>query len=147
MNIHGFICKEVSHQGFDLNTADGWERVEWMNRAWNYAVLRRDDKPTIHDVLELGWLIEPELNDKGFRACNVEVDGRHCPHFSAVDSMLKALFRRMGDLAPLEFYYQFEVIHPFLDGNGRVGKVLLCWLLGTLDDPEMPPDLFGSGVP
>ncbi|KKK43389.1 hypothetical protein LCGC14_3168540 [marine sediment metagenome] len=147
MDVNAFVRKEVSNQGFDLNTVVGQERVEWMNQAWGYAVLHADEKPTIHDVLELGWLVERELNSCGFRACNVEVGGRHCPHFSAVDSMMKALFRRMGDLAPLEFYYQFEVIHPFLDGNGRVGKVLLCWLLGTLDDPEMPSDLFGSGVP
>ena len=34
-----------------------------------------------------------------------------------------------------------------MDGNGRTGKVLLAWLEQNFDDPEFPPDLFGSGIP
>lgn len=46
-----------------------------------------------------------------------------------------------------DWYLAFEAIHPFGDGNGRTGKVLHNWLLGTLDDPVLVADYFGGGNP
>ena len=147
MNVHGFIRKEVSHQGFDLDTDEGQLRVEWMHLAWGYAQFHNADPPTPHDMLELGWLVERSKNDCGYRKVNVQVGGRVCPAWRDVPLLIKQLWGDLEDLCPLEFYLRFELIHPFEDGNGRVGKILLCWLNETLDDPDFPPDLFGGGNP
>ena len=147
MTIEEFICQEVHNQGFDLNTAEGKQRVGWMHEAWAYARENVTRPPSVEDMLEVARLIEPNVNGFGLRRCEVRVGGRRCPPAVAVRFLVNMLWGVMHDLTPIRFYEQFELVHPFGDGNGRTGKVLLHWLSNTLDDPEMPPDLFGGGVP
>ncbi|MCY3658172.1 MAG: Fic family protein [Caldilineaceae bacterium] len=56
--------------------------------------------------------------------------------------MLERWVREENDLPPLVrvglAHVQFETIHPFLDGNGRIGRLLIALLLehwGLLDQP------------
>lgn len=46
-----------------------------------------------------------------------------------------------------DWYLAYEAIHPFGDGNGRTGKILHNWLLGTLAEPVLVADYFGGGNP
>jgi hypothetical protein len=42
------------------------------------------------------------------------------------------------------FYFEYEEIHPFQDGNGRTGKILYNYLKGTLDNPQLPPNFWNT---
>lgn len=51
----------------------------------------------------------------------------------ALDELERFIHRPPKDLPPLVrmamIHYQFEAIHPFIDGNGRVGRLLLSMLM------------------
>lgn len=81
--------------------------------------------------------IEPENAGK-YRPRNVIITGTDYlpPDYREVPGLMKEhienLNRRMKDVHPLEragdLHAEFESIHPFTDGNGRIGRLLLSIL-------------------
>lgn len=120
----------------------------------------------------IGRLVEPIDNKKGFRTVPVGVgDGTpfgwiEKAKFPEIPRLLEHLLNAYysGILDPKaddgwyginpvsvtaedEFYFQYEEIHPFLDGNGRSGKIFYNYLKGTLDNPVLPPNFWGGSNP
>lgn len=147
-NILTFICDEVTRQGYDIDTSEGMEKVHGMFVAWRRALRSRlkQNYPTIADVLQWAYTID-ERNLGGFRICNVRVGNSHCANWEDVPRLMEQVWETIETSPPDVFYVAFEKIHPFIDGNGRVGKILHNWLNGTLDDPILVKDYFGGGIP
>ena len=148
MQVIEYVTEEVTRQGHDISVLDGIERVGWMLEAWCWALaVSTQRKPDVFDAVGLGKLVERCRNAGGIRGVGVRVGTKICPHPEEVPRLLDRLFEHRDSMKPLEFYKEFEEIHPFIDGNGRTGKVLLNWLNGTLLNPTFPPaDLFGTAI-
>jgi hypothetical protein len=151
MNVVEYITEEVRRQGHDVKALGGLERVGWMLDAWLYALRTPFWALSLDTVALLGSMVEPQKNLRStgsFRRCEMRVGSVLVPtRVADVPSAIKRLLELEPHMTPLEFYEEFEFIHPFVDGNGRVGKVLMNWKAYTLLTPTFPPDdLWGESV-
>lgn len=149
--IFDFICAEVIRQGFNIRTPKGFARVAWMLNAWEYAIVQSTaaDKPSLSNIRHLGYIIEPELNwnERRWRNGFVRIGEHIAPKPTELSNLMLRWEEQLDDRTPDEAYIEFQQIHPFTDGNGRVGKIIHNWLSRTLCTPILIKDYFGGGNP
>ncbi len=88
-----------------------------------------------------------DLNMKIVRFCAEEVERQGRGAIQVWDMVVAWMYAAAHDGTPAEAYREFQEIHPFRDGNGRVGKIVFNLLNGTLHDPQMPPNFFNCANP
>lgn len=157
------VYNMVNAWDYATSYADGEELV--LDQSGN------EDRVNLDFISHLGALVEPHKNpvreQNSFRRIPIGVtDGRggwiEKAKWEEVPRLLELLlesyyedgfhasgmpYHPLAQTAEDEFYFNYQEIHPFVDGNGRTGKILYNFLKGTLSDPVMPPNFWGSSNP
>lgn len=137
--------EDVSHQNI-RNTKEKHKRELWnlvralefvLSRSWKHKVSMQNLK-----ALHLLVLKDLSLEAGKFRHVPSAIYNRSghaiyvCPPPQEIASLLKSLLKYINEknepFAPVKAalaHYTFERIHPFLDGNGRVGRLLIHLIL------------------
>ena len=110
--------------------------IEWLLSRWskemhvgqvNISVLRK-----IHATVFSGSTFAGLYRNETNPPTNVVVSEHTAPHHSLINFLLTELelFLRLHPIKSIEdlrnWYWDFETIHPFRDGNGRVGGIIVA---------------------
>lgn len=118
--------------------------VHDMLQAWQYMELFEDSLEGFV-VEQLGILVDQEENPTGYRQVPIYFkNSANLPHDNhttirrEVDNLVDAWNRDI--ITDEEFYQELMKVHPFLDGNGRVGAILWNWMKNTMSLPSPAPE-------
>lgn len=108
------------------------EAMEDASYAWQR--LMREDDFHMSNLVRLHYDLMHQLNPRiagRIRMCQVRVGDYVCPNPSALSILIPIWFDKHSKAETEEdikkAHIAFEVIHPFEDGNGRAGRIIMNW--------------------
>ena len=126
------------------NSVNAFELAQELASAPIYPGIAMD----IHRALTRGipWFEDRELSGV-YRREELKVGGRKCPRFLFVEYLMRERWfpRVKAELDTFDgtperaleiawaMHHSFEHIHPFADGNGRAGRILLNYALMKME--------------
>lgn len=148
-NIVRFIAEECRRQNSGYasvgNMAEAWEDLmemvdegyNFLSEAWRVEVLIKNLIKSVEPNHQ-NWRTVPVSFANG-NVIGAEHIHRQI-HTLCEDIKVAFGYCEEEHMTAQEAYEEFERIHPFADGNGRVGKILFNYLNGTLENPVFPEE-------
>ena len=132
--------EKIIKKQYIKKTTEKKEIIEVNNAIKAFELIRGDNfKLNQRSIIELHKLVTCGLGvETGYKKANIIVNNKETVLPKDVRKSMSELLiwqktRQKKKLHPfiraVIFHNRFEYIHPFTDGNGRVGRLLFVWML------------------
>lgn len=133
------LIEGIDDMKADADSAQCWFWITTLDKLSHVDVCKAQKMITKHQTeLKPEWRGYYRLNAKQ----NVQVGGRICPDYTLVGDLMEDWLQSYGDwskpYSALDAHVEFELIHPFVDGNGRTGRMLVNWAMYRRKNPIVP---------
>lgn len=121
----------IKESNFIENERDEQAHWDCMKAFWLGRFQDQSGIDISHIILTVHFLAMANKNKKiagQLRRCNVRVGNYKAPSYKEVEGLLEDWCKKYGKAKSAkkikEAHVEFEKIHPFEDGNGRVGRII-----------------------
>lgn len=109
----------------DEQSLHAWEQLVKHQGKLDHGVICKTQKLI---TLNQKDLVGPERGYyRDMSKVNVTIAGHMCPEYRFVPDLMSNWLLDYEELGPWKAHVRFETIHPFVDGNGRTGRMLMWW--------------------
>lgn len=126
------IIKDFLNESNKIEGVFDKDSLQQAMYAWEYLEKQKEMSIDVvlktHKILMLNQNLRP--NEKGyFRTCSVWIGGREGLKYPMIRQAMDVWCRNVW-LSPEHWkrhHIRYEIIHPFVDGNGRTGRMFMNW--------------------